>query len=414
MLKKFYGQSKDIIILGIVSILIGIIVGIIDTIFGKILIYITEFRDENALRLLPFLCFAGVIIIYVYNKFGKNSIKGMTLVFESAEDKDSIIPKRLIPLIMGCTWLTHLFGGSAGREGVAVQIGATVGNNIGDIIKIDDSRRILLVTGMAAGFGGLFQTPIAAVFFALEVLAAVKMKYVVGFTSFLAAVTASCTSHFLGLEKFSFNLSNIVGINMSIELLFKIAVAGIVFGVTGGLFAHFLCKTKKYLGEILKNPLLKIFILGIILSILFIVLHEGRYSGLGTNLISKSFNGGEIYKYDWILKFILTIMTLSAGFQGGEVTPLFSIGASLGVIVGSIIGIPVELCAALGYISVFGGATNTFIAPVFIGAEVFGFEFIPFFLTACATAYIFNGNKTIYSSQIIVNPLKLFHKCELY
>ena len=125
----------------------------------------------------------------------------------------------------------------------------------------------------------------------------------------------------------------------------------------------------------------------------------GRYSGLGTNLISKSFNGEQIYNYDWILKFILTIITLSAGFQGGEVTPLFSIGASLGVVLALVLGMPVEFVAALGYAAVFGSATNTFLAPIFIGAEVFGYQYMPYFFIICTIAYFFNGSKSIYAAQ---------------
>lgn len=141
--------------------------------------------------------------------------------------------------------------------------------------------------------------------------------------------------------------------------------------------------------------------MGIGLSILFIILYCGRYSGLGTNLINLSFNNGVIYKYDWILKFILTILTLAAGFQGGEVTPLFSIGASLGVALGNIFNLPIEFVAALGYASVFGSATNTLFAPIFIGAEVFGYSYMPYFFIVCSIAYAFNKNKSIYSQKIL-------------
>ena len=160
---------------------------------------------------------------------------------------------------------------------------------------------------------------------------------------------------------------------------------------------------KKYFSNKFKNPYIKIMIIGTFLSIILFLLHKGRYSGLGTNLISLSFNDGKIYYYDWILKFLLTIITLSAGYQGGEVTPLFSIGASLGIILGSIFGLPIKFTAALGYAAVFGSATNTFLAPMFIGAEVFGFEYLPFFFVTCSLGYIFNGKQSIYSSQKIYN-----------
>ncbi len=401
MLKKLYDEYKHIFILGIMSLLIGVTVGAIDTIFGKILLEITTFRDNNVVKLIWFLPIAGLAIIGLYNKIGKNSIKGMSLVFDTAHGSEETIPKRLVPLTILTTWMTHLFGGSAGREGVAVQIGASISHAFSKKINIPNGRRIFIVTGMAAGFAGLFQTPIAAVLFALEVLVAGTLEYEALFSAVIASFTASCTSHFLGLEKFSFALSETVDVNFSFIL--KIGLIGIIFGITGGAFAHILGFMKKYFSNKFKNPYIKIMVIGTFLSIILFLLHKGRYSGLGTNLISLSFNDGKIYYYDWILKFLLTIITLSAGYQGGEVTPLFSIGASLGIILGSILGLPIKFVAALGYATVFGSATNTFLAPMFIGAEVFGYEYLPFFFVTCSLGYIFNGKQSIYSSQKIYN-----------
>lgn len=401
MLKKLYDEYKHIFILGIMSLLIGVTVGAIDTIFGKILLEITTFRDNNVVKLIWFLPIAGLAIIGLYNKIGKNSIKGMSLVFDTAHGSEETIPKRLVPLTILTTWMTHLFGGSAGREGVAVQIGASISHAFSKKINIPNGRRIFIVTGMAAGFAGLFQTPIAAVLFALEVLVAGTLEYGALFSAVIASFTASCTSHFLGLEKFSFALSETVDVNFSFIL--KIAIIGIIFGITGGAFAHVLGFMKKYFSNKFKNPYMNIMVIGTFLSIILYLLHKGRYSGLGTNLISLSFNDGKIYYYDWVLKFLLTIITLSAGYQGGEVTPLFSIGASLGIILGSMFGLPVKFAAALGYAAVFGSATNTFLAPMFIGAEVFGYEYLPFFFVTCSLGYIFNGKQSIYSSQKIYN-----------
>lgn len=401
MLKKLYDEYKHIFILGIMSLLIGVTVGAIDTIFGKILLEITTFRDNNVVKLIWFLPIAGLAIIGLYNKIGKNSIKGMSLIFDTAHGSEETIPKRLVPLTILTTWMTHLFGGSAGREGVAVQIGASISHAFSKKINIPNGRRIFIVTGMAAGFAGLFQTPIAAVLFAIEVLVAGTLEYGALFSAVIASFTASFTSHFLGLEKFSFALSERVDVNFSFIL--KIVIIGIIFGITGGAFAHILGFMKKYFSNKFKNPYIKIMIIGTFLSIILFLLHKGRYSGLGTNLISLSFNEGKIYYYDWILKFLLTIITLSAGYQGGEVTPLFSIGASLGIILGSIFGLPIKFTAALGYAAVFGSATNTFLAPMFIGAEVFGYEYLPFFFVTCSLGYIFNGKQSIYSSQKIYN-----------
>ena len=396
-MKKTYEEYKEIIIYTIIAAIIGVIVGIIDTIFGKVLLKITEMRNDNVIKLLPFLALAGILIIMLYRKFSEESLKGMGLVFQTGHGEIDEIPKRLIPLVILSTWITHLFGGSAGREGVAVQLGATISNSISKKLKFINKPRIFLVVGMAAGFAGLFQTPLAATFFALEVLVAGSLVYEALLPVLTASFVASLTSYFLGLEKFSATIDETINLNGS--NIFKIIIVAILFGIVGGVFAKLLEVSKKFFASKIKNPIKKIFIMGCGLSIILLLIHFGRYSGLGTNLINASFSNGKIYSYDWAFKIILTILTLAAGYQGGEVTPLFSIGASLGVVLASLFGLPSLLIAALGYIAVFGSATNTLLAPIFIGIEVFGTENIIIFVIVCIIAYVFNGNKTIYSLQ---------------
>ncbi|HOV25633.1 MAG TPA: chloride channel protein [Pseudobacteroides sp.] len=398
-LKKISSNYRDVFLLSFIAIIIGIIVGAIDTLFGRVLLEITDIRSNYIFQLIPFLPLAGIIIIFTYSKIGKNSIKGMSLIL-SIEFKEGTIPKRLVPLIMASTWLTHLFGGSAGREGVAVQIGGTVARSIGRQLSIKNNSKTLLITGMAAGFAGLFQTPVAAIFFAMEILTG-PVEYYALIPCIIASFVASYTSHTLGLEKFGVNLN--CSLELSIYLILKVVLLGILFGIIGGLFAYILNLSKRFFGNRISNPILKIFILGCILSFLLLLLHKGRYAGLGVNLIEASFFNEKIYGYDWLLKFLLTILTLSAGFQGGEVTPLFSIGASLGAIISPILRLPTEFAAALGYIAVFGSATNTIIASIFIGAEVFGYDYLPYFFIVSSISYVFNGNNSIYSSQKILN-----------
>ncbi|PTQ82927.1 H+/Cl- antiporter ClcA [Trichococcus patagoniensis] len=388
---------QEIIFYGMAAIAMGIIVGALDALFGEVLILITQFRGQHIAWLLPFLAVAGLAIVHVYQKFGKNSSKGMGLVFTAGNKQDEEIPKRLVPLVIGGTWLTHLFGGSAGREGVAVQIGATVGYTFGKKIHFQDSKKILLVAGMAAGFAGLFQTPMAATFFALEVLMVGAIEYRALFPAALSAFAAAYTSHFLGLEKFSVDLN----VDLPVDLSFagKVVLLGIVFGAIGGLFAKLLKNTKGWLAQKITDPYRRIFVVGVLLTISLFALHMGRYSGLGTNLISASFEAGTIYSYDWVLKLVLTIVTLAAGFQGGEVTPLFSIGASLGYWLAPLFGLPPEFVAALGYASVFASATNTFIAPIFIGVEVFGYDTLPYFFAIVSVAYAFNNGHSIYAQE---------------
>ena len=387
------------LLLGVLGIPIGIIVACIDAVFGEVLLKLTDIREVYAIYLIPILPLAGILIAYCYKRFGGNSNKGMNLVFEVAHGKETVIPLRLIPFVVTGTWITHLFGGSSGREGVAVQIGATFSHWVGRHLPIKNVSQIFLVVGMAAGFAGLFQTPLAAIVFAMEVLIAGELRYEALFPTLTAAISASIMSKALGMNKFEFALS--CDISFTGTLLIKLFILGALFGLVGGLFAWSMEKTKQFLADKIKNPMLRIALIGIGLSALFLLLYKGRYSGSGTNLIQECFNNGIVYNWDWILKFILTILTLAAGFQGGEVTPLFSIGASLGAIIASLFGLPVIFTAALGFAAVFGSATNTFFAPVLIGGEIFGYECLPYFFIICAVAYIFNFNKSIYSLQKI-------------
>lgn len=392
---KTYG---GLLIMGAVAIPIGLIVGAIDAVFGRVLLAIGSFRDAHLALLLPFLALAGLAIAFCYKKWGKNTGRGMSLVFDVGHGREESISLRLVPLIMGGTWATHLFGGSAGREGVAVQIGATVSHWIGRKLPFKHPGNTFLLIGMAAGFAGLFRTPLAATVFALEVLVAGRLEYRALFPALIASLVASATSGALGLEKFEVALTATVSLDAT--GIARLAILGVVFGIVGGAFAWCLAHAKTLAGRLAPNPYVRIGVIGAALSILLFVLWQGRYCGLGTNLISSAFaNGATIYSWDWIAKFILTIVTLAAGYQGGEVTPLFSIGASLGVAISGLVGIDPLLCAALGYAATFGGATNTLLAPIFIGCEVFGFSYLPAFFIVCAVAYLFNMDKSIYTLQ---------------
>ena len=397
-IKESYQHSYFLYLkLIIAGIIIGLIVGIIDTIFGRGLLLIGDIRKEYLYYFVPFLALAGLLIVFIYQKFAGKTGKGMGLIFEVGNGTEKEIPLRLIPIVTVATWITHLFGGSAGREGVAVQLGATLSHRFNKYFNFPDKSKVFLVTGMAAGFGGLFQTPIAALFFGLEVLALGNLQLYALLPAIVAAFTASWTSSFLGLEKFT----HIVNTTLSITPMtfVKFAILGIIFGIAGNLFVYLQSFLKKFAAEKIKNPYYRIFIIGIFLSIILLLLHEGRYTGLGTNLIENSFSGKQIFGYDWILKLLLTTLTLAAGFQGGEVTPLFSIGASLGVVIAIFFGLPIEFVAAAGYISVFGSATNTLLAPIFIGGEVFGFNNLPFFVIIVIFAYLVNRKISTYGLQ---------------
>lgn len=392
-------KIKNISIYVLLAVVVGIIVGAIDALFGRVLLFITDFRTEHYKILLPFLPIAGLLITYMYNKCSKESLKGMSLVLETTQEKREGIPKALIPLVMIGTWITHLFGGSAGREGVAVQIGATLSHNISKKLNLPNNGKVMAIVGMSAGFGGLFQTPLAALFFAIEVITVGVLEYEALLPAFVGAYVASTTSHLLGLEKFFVNINDTIPIDE--KAVVKIIILGIAFGLAGKAFSYSLSKLKVFLGNKFKNPYVRIGVVSIPLAVLLFIVLGGRYCGLGTNIINNCFNDGTVYSYDFILKIAFTVITLSIGFQGGEVTPLFAIGASLGYVLGGVMGLNPVVTASLGYAAVFGSATNTLIAPMLIGLEVFGSQNMTMFVVVCIIAYVLNGNKSIYSAQEI-------------
>ena len=408
--KQLLTAIKNTSVLCVVSLLLGAVIGALDALFGRVLLAITDFRGIHPFWLIPFLGPAGVLIVVTYKKWGQGTEKGMGLIFSAGHGETDEIPLRLVPFVMISTWLTHLFGGSAGREGVAVQMGGTVSYWVGKKLPIKDAAKILLIVGMAAGFAGLFRTPLAAVCFALEVLVAGAIEYRALLPAVFACYSASTVSGLCGLEKFTFAVSDFCNLDkftvsvtnqelFTLPFAVRLIILGVVFGVTGGAFAGLLKWMKNVMAKAFSNPIIRILVVGVGLSIIFMLLSKGRYSGLGTNLINAGLQNNEIYPWDWAIKFILTILTLAAGFQGGEVTPLFSIGAGLGAVLGALLGLPVPLAAALGYAAVFGGASNTFFAPMLIGAEVFGFEYLPLFFIVCAIAYVCNMNFSIYGGQ---------------
>ncbi len=379
---------RNQLIFCLITLPLGVATGAICALFGVVLLKIGDFRSGHFLYLLPFLGLAGVFIAWCYNRFGKDSAKGMALLFEIHQDKRSSIPLRLIPMVIGSTWLTHLFGGSAGREGVATQIGGTLGSYIGGKLQIPQAQKTLMISGMAAGFGGLFRTPLAAVFFALELLRRGSIEYAALLPALVSAYAASHVSGMLGQEKFTYALHCELSLNLPSGI--KLAALGLLFGLVGMAFSLLLKKAKTLLSGCIQNNITRILVFGTAIGLLSIACFQGRYSGPGSNLIMAALSG-ESMLWDFGLKILFTVFTLAAGYYGGEVVPLFSIGASVGCVASAVLGLPVELSAALGYIGVFGSATNTFLAPVFIGAEVFGPRHLPAFAVVSALAYISNG-----------------------
>lgn len=396
-MKEIGKQALRLLALCAVAAAVGVAAGALAAVFGQGLLAIGAVRDAHPGRWLPFLPLAGAVIAWCYRRWGSRAGRGMGLVIDAAFDEEETIPRRLIPMIFLSTWATHLFGGSAGREGVAVQMGAALGRGAGRLLPMQNAKKRLLKAGMAAGFGGLFHTPFAAALLAVEVTAVGRLDLEALLPVLVASLTASWTSGALGLEKFTVELTGLPVLDGPMAL--RLACLGLCFGLVGALFAIGLGRAKAFLGQRMHNPVARAALVGAVVAVASLACHWGRYSGLGTNLITAAFAGGTVYWYDWLAKLLFTVVTLAGGFQGGEVTPLFSIGASLGVWLAPLAGVPVPVAAAAGYCAVFGAASRTLLAPALIAGEVFGWEFLPFGLLCCAAARVCSGGATIYPAQ---------------
>lgn len=343
-MKEIGKQALRLLALCAVAAAVGVAAGALAAVFGRGLLAIGAVRDAHPGRWLPFLPLAGAIIAWCYRRWGSRAGRGMGLVIDAAFDEEETIPRRLIPIIFLSTWATHLFGGSAGREGVAVQMGAALGRGAGRLLPMQNAKKLLLKAGMAAGFGGLFRTPFAAALFAVEVTAVGRLDLEALLPVLVASLTASWTSGALGLEKITVELTGLPVLDGPMAL--RLACLGLCFGLVGALFAIGLGRAKAFLGQRMHNPVARATLVGAVVAVASLACHWGRYSGLGTNLITAAFAGGTVYWYDWLAKLLFTVVTLAGGFQGGEVTPLFSIGASLGVWLAPLAGVPVPVAAA--------------------------------------------------------------------
>lgn len=377
----------------------SIIIGIISSIFLKALKLVTKLRMENQILIL-LIPVVGVLTAFAYTKYGKNSYRGNNLVIDSFHGKDRV-PLRMALLTFIFTILTHLSGGSAGREGTAVQIGGALTNKISNIFKLEKKeKKYLIMSGVSAAFGSVFGTPLAGAFFGMEVFSLGKLKIKGIIYCFLSSYLANYVTEFLGI---SHEIYIIKEIPKSFKFIIILIISSILFGLTARLFAVGIKRIKAFYAKNIKNYLLRAFIGSIIIIIIIVIFNLKDFQGLSTEMIEKGFLG-ETTVLDSLKKLFFTVMTLGAGFQGGEVTPLFDIGASLGGALGVITKIEPSILAALGMICVFGSAANTPITTIFLGIDLFGIRALPYYIIASIISYYITGHNGIYGAQVIEIP----------
>lgn len=383
---------------GILGVLIGIIGGLIGTYFALSISLVTKIRLAHA-EIIWFLPFAGLIIVAIYHLVNQYHDEGTNEIIAAitAEGKVSLWK---VPLVIIATIITHLFGGSSGREGAALQIGGSLGQNLGRYLKLDiGSQKILVMCGMSACFSALFGTPLAATFLGMEISSIGIMYYAAFLPNVIAALTANAISEMLGGHADVFNVNNIPGLDL--KYVFLTIALSLVCAILSIIFCVCLHKGHYFFSTKIKNPYLRIFIAGLIIAICSWLLKDNRYNGAGMYVVEEAFMG-KVVLYSFFIKLIFTTITMSAGYKGGEIVPALYIGATFGAAVAAIFHLNFPICTAIGMASLFCGVTNCPISALFLCFEMFGYDGMPYYLMAISISFAFSGYFSLYHRQKIV------------
>ncbi len=381
-----------------ICLLIGVFSGCTSAFFLVSLEWVTQFREHHnwIIWMLPV---GGLCIGLLYHFYGSDVVKGNNVLLEEYENPQKTIPLKMASMVLIGTLITHLFGGSAGREGTAVQMSGAIADQFTGLFKLNNSdRKTLIILGISSGFASVFGTPLAGALFALEVLYFSKITYRSIFLSFFTAYVAYFTVEFWQVKHTHYHIPIVP--QLTIINFLWIIVAGILFGLTAMIFSRSTHLWGRLFSKTIAFPPLRPFIGGLILAVAIYFIGTTKYIGLGIPTIVESFSTTNQW-YDFLLKILFTGFTLGAGFKGGEVTPLFFVGATLGSVLSVFIPLPIALLAGMGFVAVFSGATHTPIACTVMGMELFGIESCLYIGIACVIAYYASGSVGIYNSQIV-------------
>lgn len=380
------------------SIAVGISVGAVGALFGKALSFATEFRSAHTFMIF-LLPIAGLLLVFLYNITNMKDDKGTNTIILAARGK-SEVKFRQAPLIFIATFITHLFGGSAGREGAALQIGGAFVSPLKKLFNLDDKDgSILIMCGMSAGFAALFGTPVASAVFAVEVTIVAAAQYSALVPCILSGVISCITSQALGSEAESFIVTGIpkLSADNSASLIFVI-ILGIACALVSVVFCHAIHKTSEIYSKYIGNAYVKIAVGGILVAVLTVLLGTTDYNGAGMDVIKRAFTG-DADPMAFLLKIVFTALTLGCGFKGGEIVPTFFVGATFGCTLGGLLGLDPSFGAAIGLISVFCGVTNCPFASIILSCELFGMSGLPYYAVAISLSYMLSGYCGLYSTQ---------------
>lgn len=390
----------------LLAVPIGIASGLASSLFLASLAVATAWQGENP-WLLYLLPLAGAAIAWAYAGIGRSAAGGNNLILDQIHEADRVglVPLRMFPLVLAATLLTHLCGGSAGREGTAVQMGGAIASWFSRLLGVGADRlRIMLMCGISGGFASVFGTPLAGTVFGMEVLAVGGIRYEALIPCLVAAVAGDLTVRLLEIPHASYALATPTPA-FGLTTVGLVVVAGAAFGIVSVLFGEATAAVERVSTRLVPRPIWRTVLGGGVVIAITFALGTRIYNGLSLPLLAAAFEEPEaVPTFAFLFKLVLTAVTLGVGFKGGEVTPLFVIGAALGATLAGPLGLPADFLAAIGFIAVFAAAANTPIACVVMGAELFGTTGIAYVGIATFVAYTISGDRGIYHSQRILVP----------
>lgn len=387
----------------VIGALVGVAAGVSSALFLTMLARVTQERASRP-WLLALLPAAGFVIGLTYRYIGGRSARGTDLVLDAVGARGTgatvgaSVPRRLAPLVLLGTLTTHLFGGSAGREGTAIQMSGSIGDALARLLRLDHAqRRVLLVASIAGGFASVFGVPLAGTVFALEVQSLGRLRRTAFVPALVASFVGARVVHLLDWPHDVTPRIRLDHVPVDPVLLLQVTLAATAFGLTAVLFSTALRRVRSAAAHLRWSPLRPL-VGGTIIVALTIVVGTDDYLGLSLPLVADAY-GGDVFLAAFALKLGFTAITLGSGFPGGEVTPLFVIGATLGATVASLLGAPPGLLAAIGFVALFAGATKTPLASTIMGIELFGGGAVPYLLLGCLVATVVSGETGIYAAQ---------------
>lgn len=397
--KRNLGIAYCFLLWCLIGCAIGVVVGLIGVVFHIALEWAGETQGAHP-WLLWLLPIGGLLIMFFYRVELTERDKGTNFVLNAVRTNDPISLK-IAPLIFVSTVITHLLGGSAGREGAALQLGGSIASHFSVRAKLDEkSRRILTMAGMSAGFSALFGTPLASVIFSMEVITVGIMHYSALVPCTLAALMASQLAKYFGIAPTSF-LINSVPNALTLKIGGSVVILGVLCALVSMLFCIIMERVSAEYQKRLTNPYWRIFVGGCIIIALTYLVGTRDYNGAGMYVIARAIRG-EARMEAFFLKIVFTALTLGVGYKGGEIVPAFFVGATFGCVVGPLIGLPASFAAGLGMVAVFCGVTNCPLTSIFLAIEMFGIHGLGYYALCCAVSYMLSGYYGLYSAQKIM------------